>query len=416
MKLISIPIKNIFGNIWRSFTFGTFIFFGVIVIIFTNSFLMTAKSNMEDSFINALVGHVQIRSSRSKEEDMFSFKRKLGDIEKFSSEEAGAIGQMLNKTGYSDYTMRIRHNAMLISDKAKDYAMTIGLDLKSSAYQKSFTLSKGRYLDPTKSNEILLSEEIANNLKVKPGDTIGALSQTKEGYTVDAALVVAGIGTVNNLSLFGFVPAYMSIQTARELIGYGNGEVTDIIVYNGDKNKSAAAIKKLDSALRQADLSEIVKLSTWKSMGGFVMGIVDFYRIWFYGFILFLMIIISILITNLVLMMGMERRQEIGTIRAIGYSRIKTISFFMSEILSVTVIFSILGVIVGTTAVVILGKVGLTFDYPTAYMFGMHFYLKPDINQIISALIIIFVFTVLASLYPSYKATKVRPAEVLQEM
>src|SRR4030042_3202407 len=112
MKLISIPLKNISGNIWRSLTFGSFIFFGVVIIIFTNSFLMTAKSNMEDTFINALVGHVQIRSVRSKEEDMFSIKHKLEHVDYIKHTEIKSIETVLDQSGFIDYTERVRHYAM----------------------------------------------------------------------------------------------------------------------------------------------------------------------------------------------------------------------------------------------------------------------------------------------------------------
>ena len=151
-------------------------------------------------------------------------------------------------------------------------------------------------------------------------------------------------------------------------------------------------------------------------MGGFVMSIVGFYEVWFYGFIIFLIFIISILIINLVFMMGLERRREIGTIRAIGFSQSRSVLFFMTEILSVTIFFSLMGIIVGTGLVLILGKVGISFDYPTAWLMGKKFFVKFDIRYIVSAIVIIFGFIFLASLYPSYKSTSMKPAETLKEM
>ena len=69
MKFISLPIKNITGNIGRSITFGSFLFFATLTSIILICYIMTVRENFEDSLINAITGHIQIRSSGS-EEDM----------------------------------------------------------------------------------------------------------------------------------------------------------------------------------------------------------------------------------------------------------------------------------------------------------------------------------------------------------
>ncbi len=415
MKLISIPLKNISGNIWRSLTFGVFIFFGIVSIILLNSLLMSAKSNMEDMFINSLVGHVQIRSARSKEEDMFTIKHRLADLDYIKDDEIKSVESALNSIGLRDYTKRVRLYGMFVTDNGRANGLIIGLDLKSRAYKKSFVLTSGRFPDPDNRYEMLLSEELANRLQVKAGDSIGVLSPlTKDGYTADLGLTVVGIGNVNTLTLFGFMPAYMDLQSAQELMGYTN-EVSDFILYIDDKSKSDHIISDINSIFGKTGVSKFVKVTGWKNMGGFVMSIVNFYKVWFYGFIFFFMIIISILIINLIFMMGLERRQEIGTMRAIGFSQSKAASFFMMEILSVTVIFSFLGILAGVVIITILNRAGISFNTWMAYFFGTKLYMKLDAAQIATAIILIFGFTVLAALYPSYRATSMKPAQIIQE-
>ena len=72
----------------------------------------------------------------------------------------------------------------------------------------------------------------------KRGDLLGVLSQTKDQYPVDLAVTVVGIMNYRMLSLFGFSCVYTDIDTARELIGFYNNEVSDITVYVHDKNKT----------------------------------------------------------------------------------------------------------------------------------------------------------------------------------
>ncbi|MTI96793.1 MAG: hypothetical protein FH749_15175 [Firmicutes bacterium] len=62
MRLVNFAWKNASGNPWRALALGTFIFLASFVLLVSNAFFSTVMGNIENSLINSLTGHIQVRS------------------------------------------------------------------------------------------------------------------------------------------------------------------------------------------------------------------------------------------------------------------------------------------------------------------------------------------------------------------
>jgi len=430
MKLFMFALKNVFRSWWRTFILGIFIFLISLLTTFMGSFSYTIRNQMEDAIINGLSGHIQIRSSAAEDDDFAEhMKSRWKGAAYLDAEQQTVIGKVLKPYGNSIMvTPRIRHGALFISDKEKTPSLIIGLDTGSKNYQDAFILVQGRMLDPNHSHEIVITEALAENLKVKAGAAIGVLSQTKDGYPIDLAVTVVGIVQYRMLSLFAFSVVYTDIATAGELIGYYHNEVTDIILYVEDKTSTQRVYDGLAIDFAKAGLTVVspkpehvheqgIKLSTYTSMGGFFMGTVTGMILVFYFLIVLLFIIVSILITNLVYMMGIERYKEIGTLRAIGFSKFSAMQIFMTEIFCVTGFFGLLGILVGTALNLYFSIAGMPSPVPAMdFIMGKSLLFQIDYSQILLTLGLLFGFTFAASFIPAYKACSLRPVETLKEV
>jgi putative ABC transport system permease protein len=416
MKLFSLSLKNIFVNWWRSLTLGSFIFLASFLLFVFNSFAGTIKVNIQNALINSLTGHIQIRAGYTTEEDMFSMKGNWGEISYLEAEQISQVEKVLGQQVKPvEYTKRVRHNGLFVSDADKVGSMFIGLDPQVTEYQSSLKLLQGQYLSSNGSHEVILSDTQADKLKVKIGDTIGVMAQSKDGYTIDGALKVVGIGKLNMLSMFSLSVAYMDLKSAQELIGFENNEVTDIILYTPSANNLQPMVKNLSQQLNPGGKANY-KITTWEKMGGFVMGIIGLTVAMLYGFIFILFIIISVLIINLIFMMGLERRQEIGTLRAIGFSQFKIIQIFIAEIMLIAASFCVIGIGAGILLVFFLSKITIAAGPPLDYVMGDQFKMMFNIGLVVPVFCIVSIFTFFASFFPSYSATSVKPVETLKEI
>ena len=445
MRLFAFSFKNATVNRWRSITLGFFIFAVSFVMILSNSFILAAKNKVEQVISKGLTGHIQIRSDQSMEGDMVAqYSQGWDALEPLSTKTVGDITQIIEKNFPSvDSTALARKSVFLSKQDKREETMLLGIDPARNSYKDAFLLKEGRYLAPAGNNEILLTEEQANTFKVKVGDTIIITTKNMYGLNSSADLKVVGIGNYIMLSMFSYKACYTDSDVVRKLAGMNEGEATDIILFITGKGEIKTVMKELSQQLTEKGIKNIfttderlksddlkvkeisfgdklsesggVKLSSFDEMGGSFKGISDTISAMLNILVLFLVIIISILIVNLVYMMGIERYREIGTLRAIGFSRPQVIRVFMGEILSITLLSGLLGVLASSCLVILIGMIGISSPIPAFdFIMGKTLSLELDPKSIINIMVIIMGFSFAASFYPAYKACSINPAETIR--
>ena len=119
---------------------------------------------------------------------------------------------------------------------------------------------------------------------------------------------------------------------------------------------------------------------------------------------------------NTMLMVVLERTNEIGTLMAIGYKRSHILSLFLLEGVIKGLIGGIIGIVLGSFAVFILNVKGIPFYAPGGG--GIAYIIKPEIDLRIILLALLFSVgaAAVASLYPANRASKMDPVEALRSV
>jgi putative ABC transport system permease protein len=109
-----------------------------------------------------------------------------------------------------------------------------------------------------------------------------------------------------------------------------------------------------------------------------------------------------------------ERIREIGTIAAIGTPPGKIVAMFLIEGFSLGLFGAIVGDILGVAVIFALNAAELTFDFGRQK--GL--ILSPGISlqDILTISIIVIIISVLASLQPAYKASRMNPIDALRHV
>lgn len=443
MRLLGLSFKYATVKWWRSLTLGFFIFSVSFVMVISGSFITAARNKVDKVVTNGITGHIQIRSGQTMEGDMaVQYNPGWDALKPIDKETISAVTKIVNEK-FSDVKLypMVRRSAFLTQGDKREETMLLGIAPDFDSYKEAFLLKEGRYLDPEAEDEILLTEEQANSFKVKTGDTISITTKNIYGLNSSVDLKVVGIGNYIMLSLFSYKADYTSENTVTKLAGTSKGEVTDLLLYlqNGDKakayvNELAAELKakgikytitaneKLkseDLEIRDLELDSTdaggVMLSSYEEMGVTFKGVSDTMFVLLNFLVAFLLIIVSILIVNLVYMTGLERFREIGTLRAIGFSRFQVIRIFMGEILSVSLISGLVGILSALAIVAVLGMSGVASPIPALdFMMGKTLNLEIDPGSIAVNMAVIIGFSFAASFFPAYKACSVDPAETLR--
>lgn len=413
MSVLFLPVRNIRANPGRSAALGVFIAISGMLLVLAHAFLGTITTNMERSLVDALTGDLQARAGSSQEEDMFSLRREWDKLPPLTAEQAARAEGAFTKAA-PDVTLarRVRRTVLLANGGLQDFGMLIGLDPAGREYQQSLTVLQGRGLDPSRPGEILLSQSQAENLQVKVGDKITVMVPGAGGAAGQLTATVAGIGEISLLSMFDTFYNYIDLGSAQQLLGYGDGQVTDVIAFlpaNQDAATAAASVQEGAGAPAE------IRITTREGMGGFILGGIALWNGIFYGFVAVLALIVGLLIMNLITMVGVERRREIGTLRAIGYSRRTIVGLFLGEIALTGAAFGAVGVLAGTTVALMLSGTTLHPSPPLDFVMGKSFILQVNPADALLPFGMIVLFTCLAALWPAHRAASLRPVELMAE-
>ena len=156
--------------------------------------------------------------------------------------------------------------------------------------------------------------------------------------------------------------------------------------------------------------------SDWKGAAGMAGKLADLVRIIFNICIIIIAIVSVIIIMNTLLISVMERTSEIGTMRALGAQRSFVRRMFLTETLTQTIFFGLLGSVLSVLIIFILNSLHIPLENSFAKLLlgGEILHLVPRVSTIFVTIVAVFLVGILAHLYPVSLALKVQPVKAMQ--
>ena len=193
-------------------------------------------------------------------------------------------------------------------------------------------------------------------------------------------------------------------------------EISEVAVRVKNFNRVNAVTQNLDKTLaKELDLKgqPFFEVHSWEKLSPF-FAIAHMIEVMTFFVKLMLIAVVLIGIMNVMIMAVYERIREIGTIAAIGTLPGKILSMFIVEGFCLGAIGVVVGNLVGLVIIFIVNIAGIKFD------FGMQkdLVLSPTIalpDLLITSIIVILV-SVIASLQPAFKASRMEPIKALRHV
>lgn len=346
-------------------------------------------------------------------------------------------------------------------------------------FPDKFVLSEGRVLEDDETG-IMLSRGIVEDvfeehgIELKAGQSISLFAQNDTTGTKIRELEIVGVGYYSNAagildrislvdattlrSLSGLTAVKVDTLTSSEaldtsedsLFGGGGDDLFGGSLVSETENTEAATELDFDNILGDTSLrdeflaldnnawhfllldttSSNANLTTdlnklegsslvvegWRWGAGFIADLAFSIRNILNIIILVIAIVAVIIIMNTLVISVTERMGEIGTIRAIGGQKNFVRSMITAEVLTITLLFGIVGIVFASLTIGILNVLGL----PASNLFLQVLFggsvLKPilSISSLFLSIIAVAVIGVIASLYPTSVALGVSPVQAMQ--
>jgi len=410
-NLFKIAIRNLLRYKRRTLLTASLITVGVVFVLVFISVSGSFKNMMIGQITDSVIGHLQVHRKgyvASIENLPLNLNLKAG--------LAAKLENTLNKQPeIESYSTRIKFGGMFSNFVETTNIRLNGVypdkELKTVPLLASRVTDGKRVLDK---GGIWIPELLAKGMKVKVGDTIVVVATNKDGSVNGKQFIVSGV--LESVTGPGGRDGYIHIEDAMEVLRMEEIEISEFAIRLKDFGKLNAFGKKLEGLLSK-ELNQqnkaIFELNTWEKLSPF-FNIARMIDVMTFFIKLMLIAIVLISIMNVMIMAVYERIREIGTIAAIGTLPGRILNMFVIEGFCLGIVGAIIGNIVGIVLIFILNMLKITFNFGQQQGLILQANVNPADIAAISVTVIIV--SVIASLQPAFKASRMEPIKALRHV
>tara|TARA_B110000014_G_scaffold42504_1_gene28085 strand:+ start:556 stop:1812 length:1257 start_codon:yes stop_codon:yes gene_type:complete len=380
---------------------------GVAVLII----VMSVMNGFRDELVNRIIGI-------------------NGHINIFSSNEIitkDQISLFENNNQFSDIVFKsvIQTQGLIISNNKSRGVFIKGMKSKDLITNKKFNFKiiDGKIFDD-KSNQVIIGKNLAQSLSVSLNDKI-KIAIPKTDKTIFGniprfkTMIISGIF---DLGMYEYDSnyIYIPINVSRSLIMLDNYQFNNLEIFVQNPDKMLNELKKLKNFINHNKLHNLYIIS-WEDRNQTFLNALKVERN-----VMFLILVLIILIATLNIVSGLiifvkDKNKEIGILRAMGLSKISIIKIFLLIGSTIGVIGTFLGVTIGIVFSINIDNIqyfletiiGISLFAPEIY-FLSNLPSRIEYTEVIFITFISLLLTIISTIYPSIKSSRIDPIKVIR--
>ena len=405
MLLVKLGWRNILRNKKKMLPAGLAITVGLAALIFLDALVIGMNENMIINATNTFSGNGQIHARGFTK--TFETEKTVNHIDRL-------VSRLRSEDSIRNFTMRAQTYGMLSSPSNVESVILFGIcpETERDISEIDEAVIEGEFLNDGDTGKVLIGKKLSEMLDVRLGDRIVlTVAQAGSGELAQELFRVGGIFRFN-IRAMDRGTAFISLKKSQELLGIGQN-VHEVVLkfhhladiedpeidfwnrYSVDGNEALSwkdLVPGLEAAFKMSKFSSLL-------MGGL------------------LFIIVVVVVMNTLFMSLYERMFEFGVLRAIGTRPIRMASMILAEAGVLSVISIVLGAAMGVAISYLTSITGI--DYTGLELAGVTFRepIRPvtTVGQLTLFPACVFVFTIVAAIFPALHAARLTPAEAMKD-
>jgi len=405
MEIIKIAWRNIWRNKARSLVILTSVCIGMTGGIFATAAMIGMMDQRVDNAIKTEISHIQLHNPKfidNQEQEFY----------------IDSTNEITNKIVQNEYvaavSQRLKITAMISSAETAAGVVINGVipSEEKNVSDLHSRIIKGDYFTGNKSNEIVISQKMAEKLKLDIKSKLVLTFQDANGDIVSDNYKVCGIYRTTN-QVYDEMNVFVKKTHLSSICGYDDNvsqEIAVLLKNNEQLTEATAEIKAL--------AGNNISVRTWKEISP-DLGMMTDMMAQYSGYILLIILMaLAFGIINTMLMAILERKKELGMMMAIGMNKAKIRIMIVWETIFLTFTGTILGMAIAQILVSYFGKVGIDLTmYSEGFeIMGYDAFLYPALNTgfYIQVVVLTVLTAFFSAIFPIRRAIKMNPAEVLR--
>lgn len=409
---MDIVLRLAWRNLWRHprrtwLTIGAMVFCNVLMV-FAVSMQVGTYGLMIENGLQSLIGHMQVQAPDYKDDQ--KMRQTVDDVV--------PLAQGLREELASDLVAARGQTFALASSEDRSFGIAVvGVE---PAFERNVSnipgaVSAGRYLDDNDAAEIVVGEALARNLKVGVGDELTLLGSGRDGSFAAAVVNVVGLFRTG-MGDFDRSITEIPLGLFQDVF-YMEGSGHQVVI-RAPTIEQAPDLQQRVTALLADDADVVVH--GWDALApGLKQAIqADMGSAFFmYGL---LVILVAFSVLNTQLMSVLERTHEFGITMALGLKPMRLGMLVMLETFIMGLVGLAIGAAIGLLLVLWLSDIGIAFEgmEEIAADFNMADRIYPAASwiSVFAGPSVVFVFTVLAAVYPAVRLRLLQPVEAMRAL
>jgi putative ABC transport system permease protein len=398
---LTLAARNLTRHRVRTLISLSAIAFGVVALLLTGGFIEWIYWAIREASIQTGLGHVQIVRPGFRAAGAADPKGYL------LPQDAPELAAVRKLSG-----VEVVDERLLVSGLASTGETTVAFAGEAVDPEADRKISKalpveGQNLASADPNGMLLGRGLAAALSAKPGDKVTLLVSVPGGGVNAVEGVVRGLFTTG-AKAYDDSAVRLPIQLGRELLRTRGSHLW--VLGLSATERTNAAVGQVRATLGTVHF----ETATWLELSDFYRKSVTLLSRQVNLVALLIGVIIVLGISNTLTMNVLERTGEIGTMMAVGSRRGKVLRLFMLEGLLLGLAGALAGLAIGLAVSAGLSHVGIPMPPPPGRTEGYSAEILVTAPLALGAFILAVGSTVLASVYPALKASRLPIVDALR--
>ena len=394
-RTVALSARNALRHRRRALIAIGSIAFGVAALIIAGGFIGWVLHEMRELSIRTYYGHLQVAAQGFRERgaaDPFAF---------LSARTAPIIAELERRPDVATVAPRLSFAGLASHGDTTLSFIAEGVDPEREdrlGRALIFLPGRGSNLRAGDSEGVVLGQGLAANLGVKTGDKVVLLANTASGAPNAAELTVRGVFLTVNKA-FDDAALRLPIATARRLLRATGAQ--SWVVLLSDTGHTARVVDDLRDRAGQLG----VELVPWTELAEDYLRTEALFARQLGAVSAILAALIVLGISSTMTMSVLERTAEIGTAMALGASRRRVLAQFALEGAVLGAAGAAIGAATGCALALLLSWIGIPLPPPPGLDTPIVAEIRLDGSLVGGAMALAFGTTLLASIYPAFKAS-----------